>query len=72
MSDFITTPVQASIISGLTGSYCLKHDNILSVAGVGLQWHIVVEAREQNIVVNITKASATARIATSELIFPVL
>ena len=53
ISNFLTAPEEGNIISGFTRAYCLKHDNILVIAWVRLQWHVVIETWEENVVVKI-------------------
>ena len=60
-SNLVTSPWEIYLIVSLSSAKSLKHDNVLVISWSGLQWHIVVEAREENVI-----------IAIIVIIFPIL
>ena len=45
-SNCFTGPVKVDVISGLTGSYSFKDNDLLFVAWLALKWHVVVKTWE--------------------------
>ena len=50
-SNWHTGPVKVDIVGSLTGSYSFKDNDLLFVAWLALEWHVVIKTGEQNVVV---------------------
>ena len=45
-SNCFTGPVKVDVVGGLTGSYSFEDNDLLFVAWLALEWHVVIKTGE--------------------------